>query len=270
MRPLLLILILCITTCVNTYGKAGAYERILYYYAYKLDCAIHKVPTKFAPKCGSDCTFNGFIKLIDALGHVDITQEEFPEIDTTTAALESLALTEKYNPDFIVPGARPDPNGSLISHVLEAVADFLQNNIDQVEDKKYRAKIADAARKVMFNRKCGQSEAIAKKVPIYFKHAFVWTYTTKTMFYKTREKQVRNIIDIAATAYSIKKHYSKDLRSEFTRVINLPDVSDKGHKANIKACRNILRAVQQELVRDWGDGEKKKKKQKPLRFAKPE
>lgn len=65
---ILLLVTLCISS-VTAFGASGAYERMLYWYAYKMEGEAGGSRT-IAPTCPRPCTFQNFVK------HIAKTEEE--------------------------------------------------------------------------------------------------------------------------------------------------------------------------------------------------
>lgn len=241
MRLLRILVTLCLTICVNTFADAGAYERVLYYYAYKLDCAVNGHPKTIASSCGPNCSFNRFIMRTGRLlREPNITQEEFPDVDRVAGILRRHGITGKYIAGRIVNGSsNQDDPGSNISHVLDTVADSVETNLNITSNPMFKKSIARAAKRVLFYRELSTSKKLEQEMPGKLNCSIQWQYTTKTMMDTTGRRETCNFIDIPGTAYSLRG----TRLSNITREINVSGLNHGGHRANIDACRNILRAV---------------------------
>jgi hypothetical protein len=102
------------TILVSAYGDYGAYERVFYYYVYRIDAAGSKngVPSQWAVACGKVigtggrlCNFNQFIQYINAKKGADMISlpdihndlDNMPPVRATADRLQTLGLTGTYD-----------------------------------------------------------------------------------------------------------------------------------------------------------------------------
>jgi hypothetical protein len=102
-----------LTVLISAYGDYGAYERVFYYYTYRIDAAGNGgVPKEWAVGCakvigtgGTICNFNQFIQYITKmeggkmipLPNVHGALDVLPPVHATANALQTAGLTGAYN-----------------------------------------------------------------------------------------------------------------------------------------------------------------------------
>ncbi|KAL4903810.1 hypothetical protein BDW74DRAFT_34187 [Aspergillus multicolor] len=222
---------------VSAYAMPGAYERILYYYAYKLDCAINGEPKTVGARCGPNCSFNEFLSYIDedlrvSKTQLDITSDEFPDVDRTAKKLESLDITGVYTPDTILPGKGLTSNGADIPRLIDGVAKFIRQNIDEVSDKTIKQGILRSSNRALFYRRHATSKEIQRSIKID------WDTTTKELRFGDGTRQSFTFIDVRSTVEKMETTMP-DLE---TRVKKLHDTV---HDGNVDALKTLVRAANQ-------------------------
>ena len=115
-----------ISSVVACFGEYGVYERTLYWYAYKLDVAVHGKPRQIAERCTrnkakSECNFQEFLNFIDKSPSPkriagDISGNSVDELAQT---LRDHGYTGKYKPHHVISSILDEPEqmGALFNRV---------------------------------------------------------------------------------------------------------------------------------------------------------
>ncbi|KXT03384.1 hypothetical protein AC578_4014 [Pseudocercospora eumusae] len=104
---IIVFLFFCSFRSTFAFSTPGAYERMLYYYAYLVDTADGSTGSKIAVGCanamntkGRPCTFNQFIDYINDNTNpkgIDITSDKEPDVQRTAALLQENNLCGGYD-----------------------------------------------------------------------------------------------------------------------------------------------------------------------------
>lgn len=121
------------------YSTPGAYERLLYYYAYKLDNMGGGKTIAGGCKPGGVCSFDEFVHFIEGRGPseatVKITSEEFPPIEPTVELLVKAGKTGSIAESRIISNAKDYPDlfkklGTNLSGILQKTQGFKHNTLN--------------------------------------------------------------------------------------------------------------------------------------------
>ncbi|KID95399.1 Heat-labile enterotoxin, A chain, partial [Metarhizium majus ARSEF 297] len=121
------------------YSTPGAYERLLYYYAYKLDNMGGGKTIAGGCKPGGVCGFDEFVHFIEGRGPseatVKITSEEFPPIEPTVELLVKAGKTGTIAESRIISNAKDYPDlfkklGTNLSGILQKTQGFKHNTLN--------------------------------------------------------------------------------------------------------------------------------------------
>ncbi|KID74769.1 uncharacterized protein G6M90_00g108920 [Metarhizium brunneum] len=148
------------------YSTPGAYERLLYYYAYKLDnMGGGKTIAGGCPGPESGCSFDQFVHFIEGRGPseatVKITSEEFPPIEPTVELLVKAGKTGTIAESRIISNAKDYPDlfkklGTNLSGILQKTQGFKHGTLNgqALEDtlREVRANIVLSMKRVFDGR----------------------------------------------------------------------------------------------------------------------
>lgn len=147
------------------YSTPGAYERLLYYYAYKLDNMGGGKTIAGGCKPRGVCTFDEFVHFIEGRGAseatVKITTEEFPPIEPTVELLVKAGKTGTIAESRIISNAKDYPDlfkklGNNLSGILQKTQGFEHGTLNgqALEDtlREVRANIVLSMKRVFDGR----------------------------------------------------------------------------------------------------------------------
>lgn len=147
------------------YSTPGAYERLLYYYAYKLDNMGGGRTIAGGCKPGGVCSFDEFVHFIEGRGPGDakatITSEEFPPIEPTVELLVKAGKTGTIAESRIISNAKDYPDlfkklGTNLSGILQKTQGFEHGTLNgqALEDtlQEVRANIVLSMKRVFDGR----------------------------------------------------------------------------------------------------------------------
>ncbi|KID81342.1 Heat-labile enterotoxin, A chain [Metarhizium guizhouense ARSEF 977] len=147
------------------YSTPGAYERLLYYYAYKLDNMGGGKTIAGGCKPRGVCSFDEFVHFIEGRGAseatVKITAEEFPPIEPTVELLVKAGKTGTIAESRIISNAKDYPDlfkklGTNLSGILQKTQGFEHGTLkgQALEDtlREVRANIVLSMKRVFDGR----------------------------------------------------------------------------------------------------------------------
>ncbi|KAK4503317.1 hypothetical protein PRZ48_006745 [Zasmidium cellare] len=136
MKPFVLLLVFA--SSVIAYDLAGAYERVLFYYAYLADTNSGTRPsTKIAVGCNSKraCSFDEFVKYIAQPGQITVNVNpagQYPDVESTANALKDSQTTGQVEPSKVIAGA--SDYSSLLTRLRDTLAGITPNAPQGIKD----------------------------------------------------------------------------------------------------------------------------------------
>jgi len=133
-----LTLVLSLATTVYAKGLAGGYERMYFYYAYRIEQALPGNDKVIATDCPGTppCSFNRFIKYINDVDSGPNIPSRLPPVDVVAKTLNNDGFTGDYMTDRIMKSVGLNEVGELFEKVAGRLNDLADDiNTASFDDK---------------------------------------------------------------------------------------------------------------------------------------
>lgn len=213
----------------------GAYERVLFYYAYLID--LEKSGSTFARHIASGCEpvpcdANRFVKFISRYPVTDSIQIDnmkwlaVPDMEKMAKDLFDKKMTGEIVFDSLVKGKHRG-----YDDVLQSVSDWLKNKAVLSNNEALKQGVRSAMRAVVVARQDATTSSFFEKNKAKYPNRHVYPVP---LYEGTKEGDTAKIINHRETGV-FNGVTLRDVQDDFA------DFADKGHKSNIKVLTNALR-----------------------------
>ncbi|KAF7177426.1 hypothetical protein CNMCM7691_005631 [Aspergillus felis] len=247
MRLFAITLLAYLVCCASCFGEHGAYERVLFWYMYELDAALHGKPQLIAPRCTrgmpnrvKKCNLQQFLSFFDQSGNTSPITEDVSRksLDGLAEIMQSHGYTGSYQANKVFDGlGRTTGNmGTVFAEVSKKMRDLkkaAKGSQDPSVENNLKNSLA-AFETVNFIRQLNFSDGFSK----YLREHGV-DVVTKPKPWPGRETETREFLDEGRT---MKKNPQHDIQTMFWEHKNEDQIHWPVVEA-LKAGRQILDCV---------------------------